>query len=135
MTLRDNTDTYAFNLFTCGGPCHLSSLKQCSKEILFPLRTACLCSSSFEFLLQSTPFRFVYCYRIIYCYCYCFRCFESSLWDHQWPAFKDWSPEVSLPDKWGWKSRWKEHKCIHHDTSLFKNCLLLGGLVYVHLCV
>ena len=27
LTLKDNTVSYCFTLFTCGGPCHLSSFK------------------------------------------------------------------------------------------------------------
>ena len=28
LTLKDNTISYSFTLFICGGPCHLSSFKQ-----------------------------------------------------------------------------------------------------------
>ena len=30
VTLKDNTVSYCFTLFICGGPCHPSSFKQCS---------------------------------------------------------------------------------------------------------
>ena len=30
MALKDNAISYCFTLFTLGGPCHLSSFKQCS---------------------------------------------------------------------------------------------------------
>ena len=37
-TLKDNTVSYPFTLFTFGGPCHLSSFKQWSRGPHFPLR-------------------------------------------------------------------------------------------------
>ena len=30
-----NTASYCFTLFICGGPCHLSSFKQCSGDLIF----------------------------------------------------------------------------------------------------
>ena len=34
LTLKDNTVSYCFALFICGGPCHLSSFKQCSGNLI-----------------------------------------------------------------------------------------------------
>ena len=33
--LKDNTISYCFSLYICGGPCHLSSFKQCSGDRIF----------------------------------------------------------------------------------------------------
>ena len=44
LTLKDNTVSYCFSLFICGGPCHLSGFKRCSGDLIFTLRTACLIS-------------------------------------------------------------------------------------------
>ena len=35
LTLKDNTVSYCFPLFIWGGPCHLSSFKQCSRDLIF----------------------------------------------------------------------------------------------------
>ena len=35
LTIKDNTTSYCSTLFTCGGPCHLSSFKQCSIPYVF----------------------------------------------------------------------------------------------------
>ena len=35
LTLKNNTASYCFALFTCGGPCHLSSFPQCSGDLIF----------------------------------------------------------------------------------------------------
>ena len=35
LTSKDNTISYCFTLFTCGGPCRLSSFKQCSGDLIF----------------------------------------------------------------------------------------------------
>ena len=35
LTLKDNTVSYCFPLFMFGGPCHLSSFKQCSVDLIF----------------------------------------------------------------------------------------------------
>ena len=44
LTLKDSTVSRYFPLFICGGPSHLSSFKQCSGNLSFALRTACLFS-------------------------------------------------------------------------------------------
>ena len=35
LTIKDNTISDGFTLFICGGPCHLSSFKQCSRNFIF----------------------------------------------------------------------------------------------------
>ena len=35
LTLKDDAVLYRFALFTCGGPCHLSSFKQCSEDLVY----------------------------------------------------------------------------------------------------
>ena len=35
LTLKDETVSYCLTFFICGGPCHLSSLKQCSGDLIF----------------------------------------------------------------------------------------------------
>ena len=35
LNLKDNRVSYCFNLFICGGPCHLSSFQQCSLDLIF----------------------------------------------------------------------------------------------------
>ena len=35
LTLKDKTVSYYFTVFICGGPCHLSSLKQCSGDLIY----------------------------------------------------------------------------------------------------
>ena len=35
LTLKDNTVSYCFTSFKCGGPCHLSSFTQCSGNLIF----------------------------------------------------------------------------------------------------
>ena len=34
LTFKDNTVTCCFTLFTCGGPCHLSSFQECSGVLI-----------------------------------------------------------------------------------------------------
>ena len=46
------TVSYCFTLLICGGPCHLSCFKKCSKGPYSPLSTACLffCETIYIFL-------------------------------------------------------------------------------------
>ena len=39
LTLKDNTISHCFTLFIFGGPCHLSSFRQCYGNIIFPQKS------------------------------------------------------------------------------------------------
>ena len=54
VCLLFNSISYCFTLFICGGPCHLSSFRQCSGGPYFPLRTAGLWKNLFIILNPST---------------------------------------------------------------------------------
>ena len=57
----DNTVSYCFTLFICGGPCHLSSFKQCSGDLTYiweqldysVMENVCIITSLLLQILQS----------------------------------------------------------------------------------
>ena len=60
LTLKDNTISFSFTLFMCGGPCRPSIYKQWGHD--FPLRTACVSSCQkdkyYSVILQISKFGF-----------------------------------------------------------------------------